>query len=80
MAEKDGELGPDVSRRTGTKEMSSNVRLDEMNLLVAVRSPGAHRSIAGVELLRQIMAVNIGETNQRGRRSGKGSRRCGFSP
>jgi hypothetical protein len=40
MAEKDGELGPDVSRRTGTKEMSSNVRLDEMNLLVAVRSPG----------------------------------------
>jgi hypothetical protein len=58
----------------------SGKRLAAVNLVVAVRNPGAHRSIAGVELLRQIMAVNIGETNQRGRRSGKGSRRCGFSP
>jgi hypothetical protein len=80
MAEKDGELGPDVSRRTGTKEMSSNVRLDEMNLLVAVRSPGGRRSSAADEVLRRRRQINAGRSFEKRRETEKRSTRCGISP
>jgi hypothetical protein len=60
--------------------MVSGMRLNMGNQMLTMRGPGGHRSIAGVELLQQLMAVNVGGTYQRGRRSRKGSGRCARSP
>jgi hypothetical protein len=49
----------DASRRTGKGKMTSSMRLNVGRPLVVVRSPGGCRSVAGVELLRRLMAVKV---------------------
>jgi hypothetical protein len=65
------------SGRTKKGEMASGVRLDAGKVMEAVRSPGGHRSIAGVELLQQLMAVNVGgnEPEREEEREGVGEMR-----
>jgi hypothetical protein len=60
MAETEVVNQSDPSRRTWKGKMVPGMWLNLGSTMVAVRSPGGCRSIAGVELLRQLMAVKVG--------------------
>jgi hypothetical protein len=55
--------------------MASGVRLDAGKVMEAVRSPGDHRRVAGVELLRRRSKVTVGRTTQNETEGEEGSRR-----
>jgi hypothetical protein len=50
------------------------------DLMVVVRSSAAHRNVDDDMNLPEAVVVIIGGTDRRGRRSGKRSARCAYSP
>jgi hypothetical protein len=80
MAEEEVVNQSDDSRRTGKRKMASGMRLDVGRLMVAVRSPGGDRSVAGDELLRRMPAVNVGRPKEDGKKTTRRSRRSGMLP
>jgi hypothetical protein len=60
--------------------MVADMRLGALDLMVSMLAAGNHRRVAGDVDLREAAAVIVGIKNQRGRRSGKRSARCAYSP